>query len=257
MSEPKPDGIDEILTDLTLEQTVLENLLAGCTDSDWELPTPSVGWSTRNSVSHLTVVDELAIECVRGDASDELARIRAREADVVTREQAHRADDLTTREIIGWSRAVRAQLRDALAVAPADRRVEWVAGPMALASFTTSRLMEYWAHGLDCFSALGVEPTDTDRIRHVCRLGYRALPYAFGHADSAVPVRLDDLSLSLTLPSGQLLSYGDRDVNNTISGTAGDWARLSVRRLALEDATSIVAVGPMAEEAVRVVRAYA
>ena len=50
---------------------------------------------------------------------------------------------------------------------------------MSPASFTTARVMETWAHGLDCFDAAGVTPAYTDRLHHVADLSVRALPYAF------------------------------------------------------------------------------
>ena len=92
---------------------------------------------------------------------------------------------------------------------------------MSAQSLATARLMETWAHGLDCFAALNATPRDTERLRHVAWLGFRTLPYAFAVADQEPPAPLDELRLVLTSPSGAIWHLGTDQAPSIIRGPAG------------------------------------
>ena len=62
---------------------------------------------------------------------------------------------------------------------PEGQKIAWFGPPMSAASMATARFMETWAHGLDVYQALGIEPEPTDRIRHVCHLGVRTRNFAY------------------------------------------------------------------------------
>src|SRR5690242_10954047 len=127
---------------------------------------------------------------------------------------------------------------------------------MATRSLATARLMECWAHGLDCFTAAGVTPIDTSRIRHICHLGYRALPYAFGLLQRQMPAPLEDLRLELIGPNEEEWVFGPKSATQLISGKAGEWARVAVQRLSYTEATSLRAKGRLAQQALEVAQAY-
>jgi uncharacterized protein (TIGR03084 family) len=117
--------------------------------------------------------------------------------------------------------------------------------------------MECWAHGLDCFAALEQPVQDTDRIRHVCHLGYRTLPYAFRYAGREMPAPHAQLRLELVAPDGETVwRFGPDDAEQVVTGSSGEWARLCVRRLAFEDATTLKGDGPFARAALEVAKAY-
>jgi uncharacterized protein (TIGR03084 family) len=169
--------------------------------------------------------------------------------------QAKAASERTTAEILAWWRSVRGEVLGGLRALAPNARVYWGIGEMSARSLATARLMECWAHGLDCFTALGVTPVDTDRISHVCYLGYQTLPYAFQFAEREMPGSRDDLRLELTAPDGSTWTYGPEAADQVITGSAGEWARLSVRRMALAD-TSLQADGLLAQAALEVAKAY-
>jgi len=158
-------------------------------------------------------------------------------------------------ELLGaWRNARRATLA-ALRDLDGRDRVVWGAGPMSARSFAQARLMETWAHGLDCFAAVGAATVDTSRLRHVADLGYRALPYACGVAGEPVPADLGGLALDLWAPDGKRWGFGASAPTSLVRGTASDWCRLVTRRIAL-GATSLRGEGATAEVALRVARAY-
>jgi len=251
----------QIVNDLRAEQAALDALLAPLSAGQWLAPTPAAGWDVRDSVSHLAVIDELALLCVRGDGragAEELQRLGSsgRTPDELTRDGADRGLARGPAEMLEWWRGTRERLNDELLAKRADDRVPWGAGPMSARSFATARLMECWAHGLDCFAAVGADPVDTDRIRHVCHLGYRALPYAFVVAGRPMPAPLAELRLDLVGSDGTAWLIGAPAAPNVVSGQAGEWARVAVQRMRIGDAHTLEASGALARQALEVARAF-
>lgn len=245
-----------IVADLRDEQAALDGLLVGLTRSQWSALTPAVGWDVRDSVTHLAVIDELALECVEGRGASALADLAGADPDEVTRRQCDRGLGLEPEQMLRWWRTGRERLNDALLAVDPAARIPWGAGPMAARSFATARLMECWAHGLDCFAAVGVRPVDTARLRHVCHLAYRALPYAFAVQGRKMSAPLDELRIDVIGPHGESWQSGPATASQRITGEAGEWARVAVQRLRLADTHTLRAHGPLAQAALEVARAY-
>jgi uncharacterized protein (TIGR03084 family) len=144
-------------------------------------------------------------------------------------------------------------LREALATIDPVRRLPWGGNRMSTLSFVTARLMETWAHGLDCFDAAGVAPVDTDRLRHVAELALRSLPYAFlvAQRPGPGPVRLE-----LTSPSGEEWSIGAGDAPTVIRGSASDWCRVATHRDRRGERKRLTGDGPDAADVLEHVQAY-
>lgn len=116
----------------------------------------------------------------------------------------------------------------------------------------TTRLAEHWAHALDIAEPLGVDYPDTDRLRHIAWLAHRTLPYGFGLAgDQPQPIYCE-----LEAPSGDTWTYGDPAAPSRITGSAAAFCRVGAQRLA-PDESGLVADGPHAASALRVLRNYA
>jgi enediyne biosynthesis protein E11 len=134
-------------------------------------------------------------------------------------------------------------------------QVFWGAGPMTVRSFADSRIMETWAHGLDCFTAVSQPPVDTSRLRRIAGLGLRALPYAFRVSGATPPGDPRAVALDISGPGGERWWLGPADSQHVITGSAGEWCRVATRRLPAED-SSLTATSPLAAAAIRVARAY-
>jgi uncharacterized protein (TIGR03084 family) len=189
-------------------------------------------------------VAELAAASSVRDRVDPLSRAPA------DRERLGRDDLLTA-----W-RDARAATLAAFADADDHERVPWGGRDMAVQSLATARLMETWAHGLDCFAAFEVEPVDTSRLRHVAWLGWKTLPHAFalaGVAPVAPPARL---RIEVTSPDGtEVWSHGPGDATDLVVGAAGDWCRIVTHRLR-SDRAQLTARGELAEQSLEVARAF-
>ncbi|HEY5652729.1 MAG TPA: maleylpyruvate isomerase family mycothiol-dependent enzyme [Acidimicrobiia bacterium] len=240
----------EILSDLVAEQQFLDQFLQQVNLKLWDKETPAKGWSIRDTISHLADYEELAAAVIAGEA--DLERYRsASDLDVVRQEAVEKGRRMRPQDVIEWWRNGRAKVVEPLSHMQASDRVEWITGDVSAKTLATTRLMETWAHGLDIYAATGAEIEDTQRIRHVCFLGWKALPHSFKAAGlDYVAVRVEVIG-----PGYAKWVYGPDDAPNLIKGSASDWARLAVRRIAPED-TRLKLTGEGAEQAVRVVQAY-
>ena len=246
---------EPIVDDLEAEQQVLDALVAHLDESGWETPTPAAGWTIRDQVAHLAFFDEVAVASLAGTGEARFAELSAPMGDQPGLRDPPGAGR-TGAEVLTWWRAARRAEVNAFREVNPSARVPWGPNFMAAPSLCTARLMETWAHGLDCFAARNVEPVDTDRLRHVCHITYRAVPHAFRDARQPMPGPLDDLVVEVTSPSGQLWRFGPQSATQRIEGTAADFARVGVRRKPLADALSLQGRGELALSALSVLKAY-
>lgn len=240
----------EILSDLVAEQQFLDQSLQRIPIKNWDRVTPSKPWTVRDTISHLADFADLAADTLLGgervkewQKSSDLDALRQRAID---RGRAMRPQD-----VIEWWRGGRAKVVEPLSHMSEEDRVEWIEGTMSARTFATFRLMETWAHGLDIYEALDIDVEDTPRIRHVCWLGWKTLPYAFKAAGlDYSPVRVEVIG-----PGYAKWIYGPEDTGDLIKGSASDWARVVVRRAQPKD-VRLKVTGDAAAQAVEVAQAF-
>ena len=240
----------EILSDLVAEQQFLDQFLQQVNLKLWDKETPAAGWSIRDTISHLADYEELAASAIAGNAA--LDRYRsASDLDEIRQEAVEKGRRMRPQDVIEWWRNGRAKVVEPLSLLLATDRVEWFSGDMSARTLATTRLMETWAHGLDIYAATGAEIEDTQRIRHVCWLGWKSLPHSFKMAGlDYEPIRVEVIG-----PGYAKWIYGNEDAPNVVKGSASDWARLAVRRVTADE-TRLKLTGAGAEQAVKVVQAY-
>jgi uncharacterized protein (TIGR03084 family) len=235
----------ELLRDLAAEQATLDALLSDLDDAVWARPTPADGWSITDTVTHLAVSERAAHASLTIDC------------DPLDSGAPHPSASLgSPHEVLEEWRTARSDTLTAFAATSPSVRVPWGGRRMSAQSLATARLMETWAHGLDCFAALNAAPRDTERLWHVAWLGLRTLPYAFAVADQQPPAPLDELRLELTSPSGGIWHLGLDQAPSIIRGPAGDWCRLATHRLRPPARSALRCEGALAQSSVQVVRAF-
>ncbi len=258
--------VEQLCRELAEEQESLDSVVSGLSAEEWSRPTPAAGWDVLDSLSHLCFFDEAAALSVRDPElfvaqRDGLIRSMAAAADGATPDVAlGRGLGDPSRLVQRWRAARSGYITSVLA---ADRRaaeagerlrVEWYGPAMSPASFTTARLMETWAHGVDIRDALGVATVATPRLRHVCHIGYGARAYSFaahGVEDPGDPVRLE-----VQAPDGGLWAWGPEDATDRITGTALEVALMFTQRRSLGH-TAIDVTGPVAQLWLSIAQAFA
>jgi uncharacterized protein (TIGR03084 family) len=243
-----------VFDDLAAEQDRLEGLLAGLDEAQWTSPSAAAGWTVADVVLHLAQSEEsVQATMTGGDLRSGLAAATGNTMDERA-DAAVRAERAAPAEVFGrWRRARRAAMA-ALTAGDPEQPVGWVTGPVKPATLATTRLAEHWAHGLDITGPLGLDFPDTGRLRHVAWLAHRTLPYALARAGEPPTLAV---WCELTDPDGsETWRYGPADAESAITGPAGEFCRVAVRRLAPADAR-LTATGPHGATALRVLRTYA
>ena len=250
----------DILIALASQHAELAELIDGCTSDDWERPTRCEGWDVAAVLVHLAQTDELATASAHGELDHyRHGLLGDREYQTVSVDDAAAAQVEAARPAGGdairqrWHEASRA-MRAAFHAGDPHQRVTWISGQLSLQTLATTRLSECWIHTGDIASALGIELQPTDRLRHIARLAWRTLPYAFQRADTAMkgPVALD-----LIGPNGEQWRFDpDAPALTTIRGSAAEFCEVAARRVD-PDATDLVGYGPDAAAVLRLVRTYA
>jgi uncharacterized protein (TIGR03084 family) len=236
---------EDMIGDLRAEYQVLDAALTGCAEQDWQLLTPADGWTIEDSVRHLIVSDRAALLALTQDL-DPLAGAGTIEPVV---EQGPALLDT-------WRRS-REQVAEAFASREDRDRIPWGGRRMAARSLLIARLMEVWAHGVDCFAALSRPVVPSPRLRHIAWLGHRTLPHAFSVAGVTPPADPAELRLEVRSPDGtEVWGFGPSGSRHRLSGPVIDWCRVSTKRLRPGDPCRLQAEGPLAGAALAYAQAF-
>ncbi|MEO3875555.1 maleylpyruvate isomerase family mycothiol-dependent enzyme [Nonomuraea sp. B12E4] len=243
----------DVFDDLAAEYRQLDAVLAALTPDQWSRPSAAAGWTVADVVLHLAQTEEAIgtrpAEEARAflDASAEVT-VDGLADEMVAAERGMPAEELLAR----WRRAAFAT-PGTLRACPAGHRLAWVRTSLSPRTLATTRIAEHWAHAQDITVPLGIDYPDAARLRHVAWLAHRTLPYAFAVAGLAdAPV----VFCELTAPDGTRWTFGDPTAPARITGSAAEFCRVGARRLT-PGQTGLIAEGPHAADALRLLRNYA
>jgi uncharacterized protein (TIGR03084 family) len=250
----------DTLDALTEQQDELAGLLHRRPDDDWHLPTPMCpGWDVADVVLHLAQTNEAAIASAQGRLADFGERLAGAQGD------ASNVDDTADQMVMAqrgapvaelhdrWRKGVD-ELRTVLAESDPHTRVMWVAGELSIRTLGTTRLAETWIHTNDVADAFGVTLVAGDRLRHVARLAWRTLPYAFAQAGRELS---GPVAFELRGPTGEAWNFvPDETPRTTIRGDGVELCLVAGRRLTPTD-TGLQGEGPDADAVLELVRTYA
>jgi uncharacterized protein (TIGR03084 family) len=250
--------VDEI-TALAQQQAELSGLLKPLRNDEWSRPSRCEGWSVADVVLHLAQTNEMAIGSAQGRFTEALATLTTGVesagnvddgADLMVR---HERGMPITQLFDRWQRGADA-LVASLEEADPHERVDWVAGQLTVRTLSTTRLAETWIHTGDVADALDVTLVPGERLRHVARLAWRTLPYAFARAGRALT---GPVAFELSGPSGGDWTFvPDEDPLTTIRGDGVELCLVAARRIDPEH-TGLEGEGPDAAGVLELVRTYA
>ena len=249
------DLLDSLLADLKAEGDLLWNAVAGLDEAGWRTPTPAPGWDVATQVAHLLWTDEVAVAAATDKEAWD-AHVLAAIADPTgyVDQQALEVARLAPQALLARWGTARTALAAALRGYPTGEKMPWFGPPMSPASMATARFMETWAHALDVYQALGVEPVITDRIRHVAHLGVRTRNFAFSVHQLEPPA--EEFRIELEAPSGETWTWGPEGAAQSVTGSAFDFCLLVTQRVHRDD-TDLGATGADAERWLGIAQAFA
>ncbi len=133
-------------------------------------------------------------------------------------------------------------------------RVTWVAGELSTQTLATTRLAETWIHTSDVADALGRMVEPTGHLRHVARLAWRTLPYAFARAGRPPP---GPVAFQMLGPAAERWEFQpDEPATTTITGPGVELCLVATRRVAAAS-TALAGTGPDADAVLELVRTFA
>jgi uncharacterized protein (TIGR03084 family) len=242
-----------LLDDLAAEHSALGAVLSDLAPGDWALPTPSVGWTVSDQISHLRFFDERATMAL----CDADAFLADRERIISGAPHDPSVDagrSLSWADLLGEWRNHSEQLRARAAGVESDQRVPWYGPAMSVPSFLTARLMETWAHGHDVCVATDRPAIISDRLRHVAHIGYSARPFSL--LINRLPADDRPIRLELTGPDGQTWTWGPPEADDRVIGDAYDFCLVVTQRRDPTDSRLEVA-GEAARQWIDVAQAFA
>jgi uncharacterized protein (TIGR03084 family) len=239
----------------------LAGILAELTDADWARPTRCDGWVVSDVVLHLAQTDEMAIgslegrygeavdELVAGSAVTTMGNVDDGAAAMVAAQRGLPPTAIRDR----WLKAS-GTVRSLAGAADGHKRVVWVTGELSVTTLTATRLAECWIHSGDVADAVGVELEPADGLRHIARLAWRTLPYAFERYGRQLS---GPVAFELTGPRGEAWDFvPDHDPVTVIRGDGVELCMVAGRRLDSTE-SSLKGHGPDAEAVLELVRTYA
>jgi uncharacterized protein (TIGR03084 family) len=255
--------VEEILAALSEQQSELDGLINPVDESAWTKPSRCDGWTVSDVVLHLAQTNEMALASLEGTLDAYYARMLER-ADgewppsanvddgagaMVEKERGAPPAEVYAR----WRNGVDT-LIDAYRAADPHARVQWVAGTLSAMTLSTTRLAETWIHTNDVAYGLGIDLGSPERLKHIARLAWRTLPYAFMRAGRELK---GAVAFELTAPSGDnQWVFGDELADTVLRGPVRELCEVAGQRANAAD-TSLTAEGPDASAVLELVRTFA
>ena len=243
--------------DLDAEQSELAAVLSGRSETEWAAMTPADGWTVRDQIAHLAFFDEKAVLAHREPdrfAADLAQLLEAGDLGALEDEHVMRGRRLSGAGVLAWWNEARREFIETFRDLDPTVRVLWYGPPMSARSKVTARIMETFAHGQDIRDALGVVEIPTARLRHVCHIGVRALPWSF--QINELPPPDQSVHVALVGPAGAVWRWGDEHSVQRVTGLAVDFALLVTQRRHRDD-LNLVAEGEIADQWLDIAQAFA
>ena len=261
------------------ERQRLGRMIQYAEPATWDQPSAADGWWNRDVMAHLAAGDTLAAQLVAGEPATELEEFNrdhegsSFDIDAFNAWTVNRRSGAETREILTtWGLAAESFLSHASGLSEedwAERRFEYVAGPIAARYLVQTRVVEWFLHGEDMRATNGLGPQYQHQpVNLTIDLAVRMLPWSLGRAGhdlSGLSVKVDvegagEGSWHWGLGSGEVPA-GRKKPDATIRGRAPQLALVAGQRLKPDDAllSGAVVLGgdrEIADLVLRNLRAY-
>lgn len=261
------------------ERQRLGRMIQYAEPATWDQPSAADGWWNRDVMAHLAAGDTLAAQLVAGEPATELEEFNrdhegsSFDIDAFNAWTVNRRSGAETREILTtWGLAAESFLSHASGLSEedwAERRFDYVAGPIAARYLVQTRVVEWFLHGEDMRATNGLGPQYQHQpVNLTIDLAVRMLPWSLGRAGhdlSGLSVKVDvegagEGSWHWGLGSGEVPA-GRKKPDATIQGRAPQLALVAGQRLKPDDAllSGAVVLGgdrEIADLVLRNLRAY-
>ena len=207
--------------DFREESEALHSFLDPLREEDFARPTRFKQWTIDEILTHLhiwnwaaeqTLVDEPALVRLVDDF------ISKRESTTLRAWEKNQVGPLRGRTLLAAWREQSLKVAERFEGVDPRRRTKWFGPDLSARSNITARQMETWAHGQAIYDLLGVERTDTDRIRNIAVLGVNTFGWSFAVHQQELPAVPP--YVCLTAPSGAIWTWNEASEVERIEGSA-------------------------------------
>lgn len=247
--------------DFRQESNALAEILESLDEVDLQQVTQFKSWTIEDVLGHLHLFNVAAETSLRGEAAfagfiaPVLQDMKAGKTILECQFPWLRAQgNLSGRALFEAWRAGAQSCADAFAAADPKARVKWVGPDMSALSSLTARQMETWAHGQEVFDLLGVQRVETDRIRNIAHLGVSTFGWTFRNRQEPVPDPAP--FVELTGPSGAVWRWNTPQEDNSVRGSAVEFARVVTQVRSVED-TALTCTGSAARRWMQIAQCFA
>jgi len=247
-----------LTVDLREEGAVLYRLLSGQPAALWDVKTQFKDWKVWDVIAHLHFSDYMAVTTARSDEA--FAKLSA---DLMRYFQQGKGLQDYARDWLGeisgpallerWYASFQ-EMCDLFDGYPADARLKWFGPDMGVRMFASARQMETWAHGQEIYDLLGLDRDNSDRIKNIVVIGIKT--FGFAHKNRGLPVPEQVPYIELTAPSGDVWSFGEYTSDNTVRGSAVEFAQVVTQTRNVAD-TNLEVIGLISQEWMKIVQCFA
>ena len=248
-------------TDFIDECAELATLLQTLDTIDWERETQFEAWTINNILTHLHFWN-LQVDLSLTDPETFAEKMQSEILPSIVSKGFRATEDTQISErgnelLEAWQHQFQDMQPRWKSLDP-KLRVKWAGPDMSVRSAMTARQMETWAHAQAIYDLLGLERQAHDRISNIIRLGVNTFAWSFTVNQKAVPA--DMPFLSLTLPSGELLEFGDPsqadEEGGSIQGDAVEFAQVVTQTRNIAD-TELLVRGDVANQWMAIAQCFA
>lgn len=246
-------------SDFLDESEVLNAVLVGLSDPAFDQVTQFKDWTINDVLQHLHFFNDLADKSAFQPevfAAEYAAFSEARKAHggsmvAATRNVMGNPRGQALREM--WIDTARA-MTPRFAAADPKARVQWAGPDMSVRSSITARQMESWAHGQEVFDVLGLDRTETDRIRNIAHLGVSTYGWTFFNRGEDIPQPTP--YVRLIAPSGAIWEWGEPSEAERVEGNAVQFCQVTAQTRSIAD-TDLKMTGPNATRWMAIAQCFA
>ena len=249
-------------SDFRKECDVLTQALEGVADETFTIVTQFKSWTIEDVISHLHMWNHAAALTLQSrEAFQEffafvLKHLGAGEG----HQQLQRAwlkefhKGISGQSLFDEWKAFYPQIAEQYHNADPNLRVAWAGPDMTTTAKIIARQMETWAHGQEVFDALGLDRSESDRIKNIADLGVRTYGWTFRNRDEEPPHPKP--YVCLTAPSGAIWEWNDPQKDNIVRGDAIAFSQIVTQTRNIDD-TDLEMVGDNAKAWMKVAQCFA
>jgi uncharacterized protein (TIGR03084 family) len=212
--------------DFAEECEAIDALLSPLSADDFGTETAFKHWTIGQIIEHLHLFNIAADEALKSDTAfaafcQKILPNMAKGHQALQREWF---GDTPAIETFNAWRGFYPRMAERFAKADPEARLKWFGPDMSARSSIIARQMEHWAHAQAIYDRLGVDRTNTDRLKNVAHIGVTTYSWSF-KVNGLEPPKPKPF-VRLTADNGDIWEWNEPQDDNRVEGPAEDFCQV-------------------------------